>query len=232
MANPSRTLARQVRWTRILPRLGVTYESTALPAIVTCPACKQGKMRVYHDYLLRAEWLNCPECRFAGDTIQIAAQVWHVKVEEAIERLRRDGILDRNLDNDAVERYVDEVVGLRQRVHQFEQHSIERISRNHTEDLYRLLRRFRIQRMVGEARWKEHGPQIVWAAHHRDVEDLFHPASYAVQQRKNRNERSSERRGPGPGHRRIFKGQGWGDVLVVPHVVGDGITLNDRVGDG
>jgi hypothetical protein len=217
MANNAESLSRHVPWTQLLPHLGLTYESTSLPAMVDCPLCKNGKLRVYRDFQLNSEWLYCHTCRFAGDTIEFAAAVWNVEVVEAVERLRRDEVLPHDISEEAIDLYLDQIIGQRERLRGFENNSTDRIARDKTGGLHSLLRHFKIERFVSEPRWQEQGAKLVWGANCREVEDLFHPGSYEVRDRSNRNGKSSVRRGSGPGSRRLFKGEGWGDVLIVPY---------------
>ncbi len=217
MANNAESLSRHVPWTQLLPHLGLTYESTSLPALVDCPLCKNGKLRVYRDFLLNSEWLYCHTCMFAGDAIEFAAAVWNVEVVEAVERLRRDEVLPHDTSEESIDLYLDQIIGLRVRLSGFENNSIERIARDKTGGLHSLLRHFKIEQFVSEPRWQEQGAKLLWGASCREVEDLFHPGSYEVRDRSNRNGKSSVRRGSGPGPRRLFKGKDWEDVLVVPY---------------
>ena len=57
--------------------------------------------------------------------------------------------------------------------------------------------------------------RFVGSADYRAAQTLFAPDSYAQQPRKN-HKTSSVRRGAGPGKYRLFRGQGWGEVLAVP----------------
>ena len=237
MSNHARSLACSVPWTRLLLHLGMKCGTSRLPATVGCPLCreKKGTLRVYRDFLLNAEWLYCHTCRFAGDIIEFAAAVWDVEVAEAVERLRRKELLLADLGDDRVELYLDQVVGLRERLREFEQNSVKHLTRDNDGGLYPLLRKFRVERLVGESRWLNHGSTIVWGAGRREVEDLIHPMSYEETLRQNHNGNKSIRRGSGAGRSRIFKGSGWGDVLVVPHydLPGRvcGLTILGRNGD-
>jgi len=217
MANNAESLSRHVPWTQLLPHQGLTYESTTLPALVDCPLCKNGKLRVYRDFLLNGEWLYCHTCSFAGDTIEFAAAVWGVEVVEAVERLRREELLPYDTSEESIDLDLEQIIGLRVRLSEFKKNSIERIARDKTGGLHSLLRYFKIERFVSEPRWQEQGAKLLWAANCREVENLFHPGSYEVRDRSNRNGKSSVRRGSGPGSRRLFKGEGWDDVLVVPY---------------
>lgn len=216
MSNHAESLSRQLHWKQLLAHIGLPAESVSLPAMADCPLCRKGKLRIYRDYLLNGEWLYCHSCRFAGDTIQFAARVWDLPVEEAVERLRRDDLLPCGTDEDTIECYLDQVVGLRERLRKFQTDSFERLTHDKTGGLYRLLRKFRVERLVSEPRWQKFD-NILWGATREEVEDLFHPLSYEDQPRKNRNGKDSTRRGSGPGRSRIFKGKGWKDVLLVPH---------------
>lgn len=235
MSNHARSLACSVPWTRLLSQLGMQCGTSRLPAMADCPLCKKGKLRVYRDFLLNAEWWYCHSCRFAGDTIEFAAAVWGFEVVEAIARLRRNDLLPVDLDDDRVELYLDQIVSLRERLRDFERNSVKHLTRDKDGDLYPLLRKFRIERLVGEPRWLIHGSSIVWGANRREVEDLLHPMSYEDRQRKNHNGKESKRRGSGAGRSRLFTGSGWDDVLVVPHydLPGRvcGLTIIGRNGD-
>lgn len=237
MSNHARSLACSVPWTRLLLHLGMQCGTSRLPAMVVCPLCseKKGTVRVYRDSLLNAEWLYCHTCRFAGDVIEFAAAVWEVKVAEVVDRLCREKLLPADLGDDQVELYLDQVVGLRERLREFERNSVRHLTRDNDGGLYSLLRKFRVERLVGEARWLDHGSSLVWGASRREVEDMLHPMSYEGRQRKNHNGKESKRRGSGAGRSRIFKGSGWGDVLVVPHydLPGRvcGLTIIGRNGD-
>jgi len=58
--------------------------------------------------------------------------------------------------------------------------------------------------------------RFIGAVTTRKVEDFFHPASYAIRERLNRNGRRSPRRGSGAGRSSLFRGHDWQQVTVIP----------------
>ncbi len=64
--------------------------------------------------------------------------------------------------------------------------------------------------------WLTQGGRFVGVAKCTDIQNLFHPGSYAVQPRSNRDGKTSPRRGGGPGRSRLFSGEDWDDALVIP----------------
>lgn len=219
MANSPKTINSRFPWTLVLPKLGTRVATGVLPALLRCPVCKADKLRIYDDLLLGGQWAHCNSCQFAGDLIEFAAAVWKCDIEGALLRLHQRGCDagGNALDPHEVLKYLEHHIAYRRRLNEFWRRAQQAPIQTPSQSLMHLLRQFNATESARPGTWRHHGGQLIGGAHRRDVEDLFQPDSYTVSLRANHGERSTERRGSGGGANRIFHGNGWEDLLVIPH---------------
>lgn len=99
-------LNSDVNWFGLLGVLGCPVPLLQLPAATFCPLCPKGRLRVYRDSFLGGAWYHCRSCRFAGDSIELAAKKWGCDTEEALARLHLADLLPlSSSDSVAVARY-------------------------------------------------------------------------------------------------------------------------------
>jgi len=220
MANPPETINRYFSWKFVLPVLGVKFRTAVLPAILKCPLCDDETLRVFDDRLLGGQWTHCNGCQFAGDLIELAAAKWNTSAEDAVWRLQAevDYFDSKACDPDRVTAYFQHHLDYRRRFADFWSHAQDEPIRSPSTSLVHLLRLFNATDQARARQWQDHGGQLVGAAHRRELEDLFQPLSHAVSLRANHDGQKTERRGSGGGSKgRIFVGNNWEDLLVIPH---------------
>lgn len=217
MPTASKSLNQFVHFTRVLPAIGVSGPSSAvLPATVTCPFCHQATLRILDDTVVGGQWAYCGQCRFAGDLIELAAKAWGTDVPTALTRLHGLGLLDGSLSQDRAASYLRDHVDYRRRLRDFWTEAQVRPNRGCEYSVWQLIEHFGMRDQASYSGWLAQSGRFVGAAKCTDIQNLFHPGSYAVQMRSNRGGKTSLRRGGGPGPGRLFRGEGWDDALVIP----------------
>lgn len=207
----STALARQVCWTEVLTHLQVPIPVAALPAQLTCPLCRAAALWVFPDRLWGGQWLHCRACGFAGDVIELAAQAWTTGIESALLRLHALGVPlpESGTDPAAIAAYVRDHPEYRRQIRAFWQAAQDELAIHHTSETRQLVLRAVGVRHYTLSQWDEQGRRYLGAADRLTAERLFHPGASRYRQQ-------SGRRGHGGGAHRLFRGPGWGMVLVVP----------------
>jgi hypothetical protein len=216
MGNPARSLSSAVSWLRVLPALGIQVPTGLLPTMTTCPLCRGESLQVLGDQVLGGEWVHCGLCGFAGDLIELASRVWGLEIPATVVRLGDLDLLAEQASPERVEGYLRDHVRYRQRLNRFWQEAQRQITKPTAYPLRELIRRFGFLDQILSPMWPQGAGQLVGSADYRQIQQVFHPESYAPRLRGNPHGSSSARRGAGPGAYRMFAGRGWGDVLVLP----------------
>lgn len=215
MANMTISLASRLDWRAVLPSLGVARPgSPFLPQVVQCPRCSAETLDVMADRVMGGQWFHCPSCHLTDDAIGLAAATWRTDAATAIVRLEGLGFFSRPLWDSDVECHIRDHVQYRQRFTDFWDRARQAPMLG-TDCPRSLLREFALVDNYWQPTWLEQGGLFFGTATRKDVEELFAPDSFAPQERKNRNGKSSVRRGPGPGFS-LFPGHGWDHLIVVP----------------
>ena len=215
MPNRPASIAGLVRRESLLAVTGLRKDSQATPTGMECPLCKQGEARWQHDGILNSEWVSCEACGFAGDVIELSAALWGLSAPEAIQELQRQGCLPA-IETSAVDAYVEHHLSLRRRVRSFWQKASADLPNNRTLAVRNLCYELGIEEVLDRPVWQTSGCRWIGSTTRQAVEDLFHPASYQTTDRMNRDGRSTPRRGSGPGANRLFVGEGWDQMMVLP----------------
>lgn len=215
MPNRPASIAGLVRRESLLAATGLRTDSQATPTGMECPLCKKGEARWFHDGILNAEWVSCEACGFAGDVIELSAAMWGLTAPEAIQELQRHGCLPA-IESRAVDAYVGHHLSLRQRARSFWQKASADLPYDRTLAIRNLCYAMAIEEVLDRPVWKTSGSRWIGSTTCQAVEDLFHPASYQTTDRMNRDGQSTPRRGSGPGASRLFVGEGWDQVMVLP----------------
>jgi hypothetical protein len=166
------------------------------------------------DHVLGGVWFHCRTCGFAGDVIELAAETSKVDVDAAIAQLEFHGLFPDPISDDDVSAYLRDHVMYRRRFTEFWERA-RREPQGGTDCDKQLLRKFCLDNSWQEG-WLEQGGLFFGVASKSDLEELFAPDSFAIQERPNRNGKTSKRRGSGPGPRRLFDGHEWEHLIVVP----------------
>ena len=218
MANHTRSLNAHLAWEAVLLYLGLPAPvPRQLPYRCGCPLCETGRLRVVDDHVLGGAWTDCPKCRFAGDLVELTAAVLKCDPVGALTALQTAGLLDVELTEETVETYLEQHVHYRQRMTIFWERASDCAFRGESSHGMELLDALCLRRRVSRYNWEETMGRIVGIASPGDAEELFAPLSYRPDLRLNSNGQRTLRRGGGPGSRRIFRGKGWQDVVVIPY---------------
>jgi hypothetical protein len=215
MSNPTKSLATKLSWESVLRALNVEQSRPAyLPQAVDCTLCSEPTLDVMEDHVLGGVWFHCRTCKFSGDAVELAAETWTIDVDAAITQLDVLGLFPDPISDDDVSAYLRDHVRYRKRFTDFWERA-RREPQGGTDCDRQLLRKFCLENSWQEG-WLEQGGQFFGVASKSALEELFAPDSFAIQERANRNDKKSKRRGPGPGPRRILDGHGWEHLIVVP----------------
>jgi len=215
--NPTSNPARFLSWREVLRTLDIDPPESALPVIVKCPLCHEDELKICPDELLSGQWLYCSGCRFSGDLIEVCVKCWSVTPSIALRRLAIRGVRvpERIMQPAALESYLRDHIHYQERVNRFWEGARKRRCEEYSDSLCRLDQTIGIYPSHRAEGLLTLSSRFVGAATVQQVEDMFHPGSNAARPRLNRNGRRSERRGSGAGGRRLFKGEGWDELLVL-----------------
>lgn len=200
-------LDSRVLWSRLAGVLDLPCPDAALPARVECPACR-GRLSVYHDSTTGGYWHHCVGCRSSGDSIALAALCWGIPPADAVVRLARSGvgIPEEAAMPDAIANYLAAGPEPRDAATRFWADARRYLTLRQSTALGRLRVQLRIASTLSLDAWAEGPGQLVGAYPYREVRTALAPC------------RSVARRPATPWlHRALFKGRGWGDVLVFPY---------------
>ncbi len=220
MSNPVQSLTCRLDWREVFQTIGLGFPNRPdLPQSIPCPLCDQGVLTVMADHVLNSQWFHCGGCQFAGDVIEFSASVLKCPIGQTLNSLETQRLFATPLRDDDVTNYLHQHLYYRQRIQKF----WEKARRAPAESSAvgtcgrLLLRRFVLHEFVYQDEWHRRGGQLFGIAQHHEVESLFAPKSFEIQERANRDDRSSRRRGGGPGNRRVFSGRDWEEVLIIAH---------------
>lgn len=194
---------RRVRWTDVARLLDVGFESAALPAHVTCPLCQAHALRVYEDTAVRGAWFHCAECGVGGDCLTFPAQTLRIDVAAVVERYIAAGVLPPD-SRKLVPVYEASVADRRRRMDEFWAAAAKLMPGWESPSLTRTVHALRLNTGLPIERWRGGMGTLVGAAAALAVERAFYPTA----------DLSS---GGNTAGRRVFRGRGWADVLVLPY---------------
>ena len=218
MCNTRQSLAAKLDWRAAFEAFGFGSPTrSCLPQSFECPLCDFGTLSAMDDHVLGTEWFVCGDCDFAGDLIELVAEHMGIDIDDAISVLDSHYLFESPPDTDHIASYISQHIRYRKRINHFWQESRVRPLEKISDSGIALLRKCSLGDNVLRPHWRDHGGQLFGAAEIREVEELFAPLSYEDRVRPNRNGKSSVRRGGGPGKSRLFVGNTWGEVLVIPH---------------
>ena len=218
MATPTKSLNAQVKWTSLLPAIGVdAFRNSIIPQTVHCPVCGEDQLYICEDRVLGGQWASCQSCLFAGDLVELAAATWQVEVPGAVARLGHTGLFPQIPTIKVVDDYVANHVMYRRRLTDFWERASRKPMELASTSTRHLLRQFGLLDQAQSPAWPDEAGRFIGAANRQEVESLFSPLSHEQQERVNPNGKTTRRRGGGPGKRRLFRGRDWEDVLVLPY---------------
>ncbi|WP_417385642.1 hypothetical protein [Gimesia sp.] len=217
MSNPPKSLAARLDWGKVLLELGIDDGRRILPKAMKCPLCGDGSMKIMEDQVLGGAWFFCFKCLFAGDVIELVAMFRECDLDQAIELLELREFFEADLKEDDIASYRSQHVEYRHRLREFWKSAQSEPLLKFKASGRMLMRRIAMFDTACHGLWSTHHGQLFGAAHKNEIEELFAPYSYQPQVRSNHQEKSSKRRGPGPGKRRLFEGHDWDDFVIIPH---------------
>jgi hypothetical protein len=166
--------------------------------------CTEDLLQVYKDRTFGGQWYWCPKCRFAGDSIELAARVWRIGIEAAVLKLMTVGVrFPADVDDSAIADYARGHVGTRARIE-----ALWQAASTGTDMLPDVLGVFARGLGIPATRppdWSRRGGQFIGVLDWLPVIRCFQPAQI-VDDRVRQS-----------GGDRIFKGKGWGPLLVIPY---------------
>lgn len=137
--------------------------------------------------------------------IELAARVWNMSLEGTIQRLRREGF-EISIDVADIKAYIENTVKYRIRMRDMWKQSRQNMLQ-HSAGVGALLQKLGLRVASDHSRWGQAGGQLVGCMSAWDIEKTMRPNS--AYRDKKKSWRKSTRRP-------VFKGRGWGDVLVFP----------------
>lgn len=118
---PQWNISRFIDWRDVAEDLGVDVrQSRSLPAIVTCPRCKQHRQPlgrlprslIFQHFTHGGQWHCCSGCGRSSDLLGLLAELWRLDIPAAAARARRRGLFkSQSVGAEALTNYLQ---GLRQ----------------------------------------------------------------------------------------------------------------------
>jgi hypothetical protein len=213
MDAPRTSLNAYVPWPETARLLDLPLADAALPARTTCPLCGARRLTVYADPG-GGPWFHCPDCRRAGDLIELTAAFWGVGLPAAVALLARQGapLPAAVLDAEPVADYVRDHPGYRQRLGALWQRAQEYLVLAWPPALGWLRQQLRLRSDLSPERWRVGPGRLLGAIPHEEAEACFCPLSTGQGGAPH-----AERYLLNPSRGRVFRGPGWRDVLAVPY---------------
>jgi hypothetical protein len=193
----SSNLNVHVPWLRLADLLDLPVSSQLLPAVTRCPLCTRHRLTIWEDRVCKGQWFHCRDCQKSGDLIQLAAKTWDLSLAATIAKLARNDF-DVSTDKELVRRYLHDLVERRRRGAVFWKEARHRPFHSSTT-AGRLIQELRLSCDVSAERAESGPKRLIGLATVQEVEMLR--AVHAKAE---------------PSYRRVFQGQHWDDVLVVP----------------
>ena len=120
MPTAPKSLTCSLDWRDVLTAIGLDCLPLAvLPQSAECPLCGYGIITAMEDPVLDSVWFHCPECRFAGDIMQLAGAHLDCSEREAIVSLSALRVMPEELSDKDVEDYLTFHLQPRRRINDF-----------------------------------------------------------------------------------------------------------------
>jgi hypothetical protein len=206
MSVPARSLSARIPHPQLLDLLGCKVRTHSLPQLTVCPVCGKGGMQISLDHIDNGAWYSCRACNRSGDLIELAAQTWKLELPQAIAQLARKGF-DLPTNKEAIQRYQREQVDYRQRLGKLWD-GAQRGLIHQSPTLMRVMDRMGLAWSESLSRWQSGPGKLIGGLPKTDIEECFAPT---VMQNA-----AARRQQYNPSAHAVFRGEGWGDVLVVP----------------
>ncbi len=208
------TLNVHVPWTLAFARvIGIPYFGPVVPARSRCPSCKHGVLHIYQDPANTGYWSYCEGCQKAGDLVELAASAWGLQPDAALVRLHDLGfpIPEEAITPARLENYLVYHIQYRSRMAALWKGAQKHLIRYPTGRICLLRDRLRLQEASGPEAWREGPGHLLGSLPTAAVEKCFCPKAAGTGGQKPERAYNCN-----PSARRVFKGKGWDDVLVIP----------------
>ena len=192
-----------IAWYKLLPLVGIQSDANRLPIRINCPHCSGHHLGIYQDNILGGSWHYCSDCGAFGDMLELASGIWKLDVQETLLRLERHGLeLPRNaVTSNDVSRYKKNYVEPQLRAHKLKDDSSRILAQG--LDVNFIQNKLSLNSNLTGAVWRERMGRFFGAADRVRADQTYRPFVTT---------KADVRVGRG----RLFKGTGWGNVLVVP----------------
>lgn len=194
----------------MLPLVGCTVKSSALPTLAGCPVCQaRDQLLIFVDPTLGGEWAYCRECKFAGDMITLASAAWKLEIPLTLRRLAStDDIATALGDQRAVEHYVEFFAKPFKRINEY----WAKCQKVHTDPETAAMRLLQSQFDVTSTAedWPERTGRFLASATKATTDAFLEPKRFAKWD-------TYKTKRTGGFSSQTFKGPKWKDLLVVPY---------------
>ncbi len=147
---------------------------TVLPAVVSCPACRNAQLYVYNDQRFDGQWLHCRSCELHGDIIEIAARAWKTDLASAVSKLVASGVAEGQARHeDLVPPYAQQVAK-RQRWDEVWKTARRGVYTLQNDSLRQSLQRLGVVYQIEAIQHREGGDQCVGMATREQLQPLRH----------------------------------------------------------
>jgi len=167
MENTSCKFNSKVAWNRLLNALNVKTPRGLLPCFVECPLCHKQNFNVYRDIVCGGEWYFCQDCRWGGDSIELAAKVWDVDLATALVKL---DIAETSASLPA-KRYLD-IIDVRRQLFNIWKTGRENHPFDDKADIRNILHKFAIQVTLDRERWMSRMGNVIGSVNVSAFKDL------------------------------------------------------------
>ena len=194
-------LGVHAQWAVIADVLGIPKSNQALPVLTTCPLCHGNRFSVQNS-IHDGDWAYCFDCKYSGNLLELAAAIWKCSLTAAVSRLAYEGvpIPSESLTDEAVTTYINTALVKRKRFADMWAKSQSYLVNGQSKEIAALRHRFCLTSNFSNDRMFDGPAKLFGAAPRPDVELTWQPGLSNYHQSAFR----------------LFKGRGWGDVLVVP----------------
>lgn len=183
-------------WPVVAPLLGLPQTNPVFPVKTICPLC-EGTLSVYKDNKNGEEWAYCSDCRWSSSVLQLAAHLWNIPLDAAVERLAE--MYNTSVTEQEFQGYLKKCV----KPHEKANKLWEKAQRNMGKPslgLSKLRSRLGLNfNQLSLPRIMSGPAQLFGISHVDEVKRMWTPQRSAYKKAE------------------FFKGKKWGNVLVIPY---------------
>ena len=212
MSTPPKSLNSLVPWAILLDQLELAVPPPVLPARAQCPLCKQEQLIITEDYLAGGQWFRCRNCKKSGDMIELAAKAWGLSIPGTVIKLSQNGF-DLPVDDATVHGYLTGHIEYREQLRKLWRQAQSYIYHD-SITLRWLLSELRLPHEFPMERWDAGPAKILGGERCITIEETLLPESVVCCG----NEQVPRCRSS----RRVFKGGGWKEALMLPFYTAPG----------